>query len=283
MSEAQGVSEPTVCCVMLTRDRPALAARAVRCFQRQTYERKVLLIVDSGKVHMPVGKWKSTALRQLDYHQASALSIGTMRNVAASFTEGDDWSFRKPEIMCHWDDDDYSHPYRIAEQVDLLMTSKKQVVGYRDMLFWRTSPLAQVMGPLSRHFGTQRAEQIANAASGEAWLYTHAHQSYCLGTSLCYWREVWERKPFGDQPRLGKMTGEDHDFLEGLDSLGWTSLDNPGAFDRHHDSWGADRNPRMIASIHGGNTSGQYTNMEPPSWERVPEWDKECRRIMEET
>jgi hypothetical protein len=41
------MSEPTVCCIMLTKDRPALAARAVRCFRQQTYERKRLLIVNS--------------------------------------------------------------------------------------------------------------------------------------------------------------------------------------------------------------------------------------------
>lgn len=279
MSDAQGVNEPMVCCILLTRDRPEMAARAVRCFERQTYTRKRLLIFDTGERSLrklwPMGPpWPHS------YAEAPGCrgkSIGELRNRAID-AAGPIYA----EIIVTFDDDDYSHPYRIAEQVNLLMTSKKQVVGFRDMLFWRNMADATQAGPQGARRISDASAPIPPKEHGEAWLYTHAHQSYCLGTSLCYWREVWERKPFPDQPRPGKMTGEDHDWLEGLDSLGWTSMDNPGAFDRHHDSWGADRQPRMIASIHGGNTSGQYTNMEPPSWKRAPEFDEHCRKTMEE-
>jgi hypothetical protein len=37
----------------------------------------------------------------------------------------------------------------------------------------------------------------------------------------------------------------------------------------------------MIASIHGGNTSGSYKLIEQStSWRRVPEWDAYCRDWM---
>ena len=41
------------------------------------------------------------------------------------------------DILVHLDDDDYSHPNRIAEQVVLLQSSGADCVGYREMLFWQ--------------------------------------------------------------------------------------------------------------------------------------------------
>lgn len=269
MSDAQGVNEPTVCCVMLTRDRPEMAARAVRCFQRQTYERKKLLVYDTGEKHLEGVPFVNTefALQRGPIRQLLSLtryaSIGSLRNSACDLAG----QFMGAEIICHWDDDDYSHPYRIAEQVNLLMTSKKQVVGYRDMLFWRTT---------LRNDWDRAGDAYC---PDEAWLYYHPHPSYCLGTSLCYWRKTWERKPFGNQPRPGKMTGEDHDWLEGLDSLGETSL---YLFQGPSGSGYVDFQPRMIATIHGGNSSRQYENLEAPTWGRVPQWDSAIRHTMEE-
>ena len=46
--------------------------------------------------------------------------------------------------------------------------------------------------------------------------------------------------------------------------------------------------PRMIARIHGGNTSTAYdpalmraSEMQGSGWRRVPEWDSYCRGLME--
>jgi hypothetical protein len=101
--------------------------------------------------------------------------------------------------------------------------------------------------------------------------------SWLLGSSYCYWRRVWERRPFSDLPKMndGKAipdsSAEDSIWKREVKCMGVRSL-------------GAGTDPRMICRIHGGNTtnysdllSGKYEN----TWKRVPEWDEHCRRIME--
>ena len=138
----------------------------------------------------------------------------------------------------------------------LLQSSGADCVGYREMLFWKQP-------------------------DGEAWLYSNRDPRYCLGTSLCYWRKTWERKPFE-----ATSQGDDHLFTLGLKCVSVTSI-----FDVHNDPYidvlpngEADKTPRMIARIHAGNTSNAYdpADMRKASeWKRVPEWDSHARWIME--
>lgn len=219
---------PSVAAVMLVSGRPEMVKRAIDAFRAQTYDRKFLMLYDTGEhdalvesVEVPgfiEGCWRANYCR----------TIGALRNDANGFTTGD--------VIVHWDSDDWSHPERIAEQVALLKSSKKQCVGYREMLFWRDP---------------------------EAWLYSNPRHQYCLGTSLCYWRSVWEARPFPDMPKAKGATGEDTEWLRGVDSAGIRAGD------------------RMIASIHGGNT--QYYGddlIQPPFWRRVPDSDEYCREVM---
>ena len=164
------MAEPLVCCIMLTRDRPAMARRAVECFRAQTYERASMICLDTGAgdnvsvqhYHMPM--WADR-------------SIGALRNEANAMVGSAD-------IIAHWDDDDWSHPHRLAEQVALLQASGADVVGYRDMLFW---------------------DQRPGAFCG-AWLYSNPlTRGYALGTSLMYWRKTWKRCPFDDSRRRARM------------------------------------------------------------------------------
>jgi hypothetical protein len=107
---------------------------------------------------------------------------------------------------------------------------------------------------------------------GEAWLFhNHPSPAYCIGSSLAYWRKTWEARPFPDLPKGKGSTGEDTEWLKGVDSLGVDSV-------RAYQGFGG---PRMICSIHGGNTSTQYETIgESRSWKRVPEWDEHCRKVM---
>lgn len=244
---------PLVVCVCLTKDRPQMLQRAIGCFRAQSYQRKRMLVFDtSDKPSLPESKNPQVGVIHatgMGYH-----GVGYLRNFTAACFGGK----QPPEIIVHWDDDDYSHPERLAEQVALLQASGKECVGYREMLFWRT--------PI-----------------GEAWLYTHGKPSYCLGTSLCYWRRVWEKRRFEDLKH-----GEDHAWLKGVDSLGvcrrvWENerIDPQQVKQRNYIG-----DPRMIASIHGGNTSPAYQHLEAcerqgEKWKRVPTWDDYCRRTME--
>jgi glycosyltransferase involved in cell wall biosynthesis len=237
----------------LTKNRPEMLARAVDSFKAQTYKDKWLLILDTGA---PSVLYESDDVYHEHVHELDYLTIGALRNNANGYTDPayHDWS---ADIICHWDDDDYSHPNRIAEQVALLQASGADAVGYSDMLFWREPQV--VLDVTYRH--------------GEAWLYLGPQKA--LGTSLCYWRKTWQRKQFPDQPRPGFASGEDTDWIKGLNLVSVSSL-----VESEQDRIGY-ITPRMIASIHCKNTSGSYRLMEhSDSWRRVPEWDSYCRKVM---
>lgn len=246
---------------MLTADRPALARRAVECFRRQTYayDRRVLLILDSSDTfyaeeHEGCGVVSVSAQRE-------GFTIGELRNCANGFCT-------EYEILIHWDDDDYSHPNRIAEQVALLQSSGADCVGYREMLFWdERKYVARVEERPSPH---ESREGIVN----EAWLYSNPDPRYCLGTSLCYWRKTWERKPFA-----ATSQGEDERFTTGLKCVG---IKGSGIVADY--AFMEDHQPRMIARIHAGNTSNAYQPAKMArarEWRRVPEWDQYVRSVME--
>lgn len=243
---------------MLTADRPEFARAAVECFRRQTYRAKRLLVFDSGL----------QALHQLDigdgdapewYAQRGKLdglqTIGTLRNLAMNFPMAND-----ADIIVHWDDDDWSGPNRIAEQVALLQSSGVDVVGYNECLFWRQDPNGM-------------------DARSEAWLYSNPNPCYALGTSLAYWRRTWERKPFTATSR-----GEDLQFITGLKCMGISANPIDDGPPMH-----PNEQPRMIARIHPSNTSTAYRGktwddelrQPKPMWRRVPEWDTYARKVME--
>lgn len=254
---------------MLTQDRPELAKRAVECFRTQTYLNKALLVWDTSTEMNPakrlnVGQFAPDI--QHAFYGPQDYAIGALRNHAIQggtsevvCTVAVNKELTGPaDIIVHFDDDDWSHPKRIAEQVALLQSSGADVVGYNEMLFWRT-----------------RGVEV-----GEAWLYSGPTTRQALGTSLCYWRKTWEARPFNPQlPRVGpgqKGGGEDWEFLrdrkiEAVSSL-WRSR-----------RWPDERieMPRMIARIHGGNSSNGYSNLEEsPNWKRVPQWDDKVREML---
>ena len=217
------MTEPLVACIMLTRDRPAMARRAVEAFRAQTYPNKRLTIVNTGcfvetlerfdlndggigHTHFPTGR-------------LSALSIGELRNSANDAAIGG----ARAEVLVHWDDDDWSHPNRIAEQVALLQSSGAEVVGYNELLFWREGVIQTGLLPTGRLPATH--EPAMRNFQGEAWLYSKQNNlPGALGTSLCYWRRTWERKPFPDLPKRPKGSGEDYEWLKGLNVVSVSAL-----------------------------------------------------------
>ena len=236
----------------LTKNRPEMLARAVDSFKAQTYKDKWLLILDTGA---PSVLYESDDVYHEHVPELDYLTIGALRNNANGYTDPayHDWS---ADIICHFDDDDWSNTNRIAEQVALLQASGADAVGYSNMLFWDTRP------------GVQDGMDALDAA----WLYLGPQKA--LGTSLCYWRRTWQQKPFPDQPRPGFASGEDTDWIKGLNLVSVSSL-----VESEQDRIGY-ITPRMIARIHGKNTSGSYKLMEgSTSWRRVPEWDSYCRGV----
>jgi hypothetical protein len=244
------MSAPTVCCVMLANGRPEMVARAVKSFRAQTCHGARLLVYDNGDV--PIVRDRSWSV-DWAVNRGRRASIGMLRNEANTCANAD--------IILHWDSDDWSHPNRIAEQVALLQSSGAACVGYNEMLFWDARAAVEV------DLSTDTATDI-----GEAWLYRTAVPNYAIGTSMCYWRETWQRNPFPDQS-------------EGCDDLHWFNRGvkivsvSSGYWNQYPTAINSQSIPRMIASIHGGNTCARI-DAKQREWQRVQEWDAYCREAM---
>ena len=103
-----------VSCLMVTADRVKLARRAVRCFMRQVYPCKELVVVDDGSQDY------SQLLRDIPASDVTYVKIprkndavlGTLRNMALEHATG--------EYLVQWDDDDWYHSDRISIQAACL-------------------------------------------------------------------------------------------------------------------------------------------------------------------
>jgi glycosyltransferase involved in cell wall biosynthesis len=126
-----GEALPKVSCLMITRDRLALARRAVRCFADQTYAHRELVIVNEGD------DWYREALERYvaelglssDVRLITAPSdtpLGRLRNLSMEAATG--------EILCQWDDDDLSHPDRVSVQLDQLLRQNARACFLTDHL-----------------------------------------------------------------------------------------------------------------------------------------------------
>jgi glycosyltransferase involved in cell wall biosynthesis len=261
------MKQPLVCAVLLTKDRPAMAARAVRAFRAQTYQNKRIIILDTGK-------FTEHSLLEVENGEVHGfgelnLSIGKLRNIANGLAT-------KADILIHFDDDDVSHPNRIAEQVAHLQSSGADVAGYDEILFWRQLPTVDTANahpvgcPCGHCDGKGSVVCTAMIDLGAAWLYKNKLAK--AGSSFCYWRRVWESRPFPDLPRPERGgQGEDWEWAAGL------NMERTSGICRQP----CGGEPRLICSIHGGNTLRGYDDLkESANWKRVPEWDAYCRERM---
>lgn len=157
-----------VSCIMPTKDRRPFIARAVECFFAQTYEKKQLVVLDNGE---PIADLLPKDSRIKYARMPGKQTTGALRNLCCQLADG--------EFIAHWDDDDWSHPDRLAEQVEAL--GDKQVTGYRSIFFH---------GPGS-----------------EAYRYTGPKQ-FAVGASLLYRRAWWQGNRFPAQ-----QVGEDSAFV----------------------------------------------------------------------
>lgn len=230
---------------MLAAGRQQMVERAVRCFQSQSYSERQLLILDNGAEPLRIVQGDG-----IYSERTEPSSIGSLRNEAAYYAGS---GCLDCDIIAHFDSDDWSHPERLTEQVKLLEESGKQAVGYRACLFFDTSQQSDYGHGLAEH------ECECEDCLGAAWFYSHPSPRYCIGSSLMYWRETWERKPFPDT-----SYGEDTAWLRNIDSQG-------------EPIFNAD--PRMICAIHGGNTCSKI-EPDSPQWWRAEPWDAFCRERM---
>jgi glycosyltransferase involved in cell wall biosynthesis len=160
---------PLVSCLCVTRNRREWLPKAIACFLAQDYENRELVIVADGEDVsdvVPVDpRIKLLTLKQGPY------TLGAKRNLGCMWLDA--------EIVAHFDDDDYSAPGRLTDQVTRLLESGKAVTGYNTLRY----------------------------TDGErSWMYLGT-PLFAAGTSLVYRRDWWEKNPFPS-----KDVGEDRDF-----------------------------------------------------------------------
>lgn len=122
---------PTVSCLTATRGRLRLLKRSIRCYCRQTYPRRELVIVTDGE---------ERERRAIEEYLAEL----SRDDVRAVFLDGDGWTLGRVrnaaleaatgEIVCQWDDDDLSHPERLEVQVRRLLEEKAQACLFTEQL-----------------------------------------------------------------------------------------------------------------------------------------------------
>jgi hypothetical protein len=160
---------------MPTRNRRRFVEQALACFLAQDWQHRELIVVDDGE---PVRDLIPSSPMFSYVHLGDVhRTIGAKRNAACQLARG--------EYIVHWDDDDWSGPQRISEQVRVLRQSAKPATGYNYLPF-------------------------AWDEGRRAWLYL-GRQGYACGTSLMYLRAYWAGHRFPDI-----QIGEDNEFLSRL-------------------------------------------------------------------
>jgi glycosyltransferase involved in cell wall biosynthesis len=167
--------EPFVSCIMPTANRRAFVPHAIRHFQRQSYPRRELIIVDDGSDPIADLVPADPAIRTLTLDRRR--SIGGKRNLACDLARGD--------IILHWDDDDWMASWRIAYQVEQLLAVGSDANGLARLYYY-------------------------DLERGEPWLYHYpkSRRTWVAGATLCYRRALWQRAPF---PEID--VGEDTRFV----------------------------------------------------------------------
>src|SRR5438128_706592 len=142
-----------VSCIMPTCNRRRFAVQAVRYFLAQDYPSKELVIVDDGTE--PLARLISNDPQIRLFRKETKQILGAKRNFACEESKG--------EIIVHWDDDDWSAPWRVRYQVDQLLNARADICGLERIFFYAPS-------------------------DSQAWEYVYpgGQRRWVYGASLCY-------------------------------------------------------------------------------------------------
>jgi glycosyltransferase involved in cell wall biosynthesis len=169
------LSQAQVSCIMPTADRRAFIPGAIAQFLRQDYENSELVILDDGAAEVGALVPQHDRIRYV--REARKTNVGQKRNHLCELARGD--------IIVHWDDDDWSAPWRVRYQVEQLLQSHADVCGLDRVLFYEP-------------------------AADQAWEYTYPKSAapWVYGATLCYTRAFWRRNRFAPV-----SVGEDSRFV----------------------------------------------------------------------
>lgn len=159
---------PLVSCILLTRDRPGFALKAIDYFMRQDYPQRELLIVDDGSESIQSFLPADRRLRYIRLPQLA--SSGEKRNRGCEAARG--------SVIAHWEDSDWQAPRRLRHQVEAMLRTNAELSGiYRQLYYCPGTD-----GPI-----VEQAWVNARQHDGRSWPST---------SSLCYTRDFWSRNRF---------------------------------------------------------------------------------------
>src|SRR6516164_9576755 len=120
-----------ISCLMVTLDRLELAKLAILSYAGQSYSARELVIVSDGQEQFrsaltDYAESLGIAGVRLIYPGAGAWTLGALRNLSMEAARG--------EIICQWDDDDYSHPDRLAIQAHHMASEAAAASFFTDHL-----------------------------------------------------------------------------------------------------------------------------------------------------
>lgn len=240
-----------VCAICLTADRQRLTTRAIGCFVEQTAP-AWMLVYDTGETAYDLPAELAARSRETSHpivvvrdQQARGHKIGKLRNDANQLAS-------RADVLVHWDSDDWSAPERLEVQVQNV--NQGGITCFLNMLFFDTRA---------------HVNHASWPVDGVAYEYDLAKcgRRNVIGTSLMYKRSMWEHHPFNEDANIGEDTQWARELIvPGVRRVEGVSI------------------PRMIAEVHGGNSSYVYKlafdDYQPafrPEWRRAPEFDQFCR------
>ena len=155
---------PLVSCIMATGNRRPFLAQAMKHFQAQHYENKELIVIDDGDSTGEDLVPKRDNITYLRLNDPTPL--GAKLNLGVERARG--------AIIQKLDDDDYYHPAFLDDTVGALIDRPPMstVVGFDSFL-------------------------VLIAETGELRL---SGQGWCAGGTLCFYKQLWEKRPFRDVP-----------------------------------------------------------------------------------
>lgn len=164
-----------ISCIMPTYNRGEWLPAAIDSFLNQTFAQKELIILDDSDESAPQADIFPLPPAVRYFRIGSRLRIGAKRNQCCRMARGD--------IIAHFDDDDWSAPGRLQDQLERLLKKKKPIVGYGSVIFWNIQ--------------TRKATKFQRT------------DGYVCGTSLFYLKSFWRSHQFNES----KIHGEDNEFI----------------------------------------------------------------------
>ncbi len=128
------ISPPLISALLVTKDRPELAWRAVECFMQQSYPNKELVIIDEGGYEFKQKLQEANLLEtsNIAYHRnEEKTTLGTLRNRAIGLAQG--------EYICQWDDDDLYHKHRLSHQLDVCIKNDAAACFLLRQMLWNVA------------------------------------------------------------------------------------------------------------------------------------------------